>query len=207
MKRHLLFFMLCCSTILFAQNNPESYQAAGAKSGKTRIAGMYGTFDAGTTVQGDANSFQPQSAVRPFLSASLGKQILPKIGVGTGAGLYDFIIVTAPVFAEINYTPTLVGVTPFLRGRVGYSFPLDNFGQETSLVFPFQGPDSRSYDRGGLFARTEFGVRFVTPGGVDLMPTFGYTFANYTEGIESPDFREETKINFRRLTLGMGVKF
>ena len=195
-------FLLLLTQFAFAQDQTieGSYLTMGP-TGRTRIAGMYGTFDAGVTFSENLGRTHYARFVRPHLSGSLGKQLSPRTALGIGGGLFDLVVMTAPLFGEVNYVLSPAYPSSlFLRGRFGYAFPLDNFGAETSLSFPVQGRDSET---GGLFTRLEAGIRLTTRGGADLMPTLGYTFTSYTERSGSLT----RTIDFRRLTLGLGTKF
>lgn len=196
----LLCLFIVCTATAQEQRVEGPYLTMGP-TGKTRIAGLYGTFDAGVTLRVRAGGTHYARFARPHLSGSMGKQMTPRVAMGFGGGLYDLVVMTAPLFGELIYVHAPADPGSFVaRGRLGYSSPLDNFGAETSLSFPTSGRDS---ERGGLFLRTDIGIRFVTKGGADILPTLGYTYTSYTE----ISGRFEATQEFHRLTLGIGTKF
>ena len=151
--------------------------------------------------------YEDRTDVVPTFSATWGRQFSERGALGVGASLLTFDdFVTLPAYLEGGFT-LLRGASEslFLRSRVGYNFTL-----RSDREFPGWGFSAGTWterSRGGLFHEHALGLRLRTGCKFELHPTVGYTFAHARLESEQPDWRQVTKIEHRRLTVGMTMVF
>lgn len=130
-----------------------------------------------------------------------GYQFQPKFSLGLGIAFvpYNDPLGLIPVFVDGRYKFREANTTPFIFGRIGYSF---------SILSDEDTPWSIENHRGGLVLNPGMGIEFHTSTGFGWYLTAGLNLDNSRFEQERWDGRiVETTIDYRRVQFGFGLLF
>ncbi len=193
---------LCHDTRLFSKDEILWIQRekirsnAGGFYDAPSVRGYFNHTDLGFLIGSGNNDRNVIFGFQMINGYKLGKRYYP--GIGTGIEFYDQAYV--PLFADFKYFLGDQRVSPFLRGKAGYTLPVED---------PPEQWGSRTDNRGGLMFCAGAGTSIRTGTSSTLVISLEYRFQNLTS-VYTEDWNDEIlnlKTQYNRVALRVGFIF
>jgi hypothetical protein len=193
---------LCHDTRLFSKNEIIRIEkekinlSAFSRYGEAPVQGYFNHTDLGFLIGSGNNDHNIIFSIQMVNGYKFGRRYYP--GIGTGIEFYDQAYV--PLYADFKYFLSDHRVSPFLRGNLGYSIPLED---------PPEQWGSRTVNHGGILYSAGVGTSIRTGSSSALVISLDYRFQSL-RSVYTADWNDEVlnlEKQYNRVSLRIGFIF